>query len=124
MRKRRSIRAQSRGCFRALPVWRRDSGAFCPQAHTCPLPLPCTRAGVLSMDCRVRSTAADLHGKRGSQSAVWVLQDGSRPDETQLQRVYFADGEPVTLKFADRVGKILTAGLLEPTPRCRSSSIS
>jgi hypothetical protein len=51
------------------------------------------------MDCRVRSTAADLHGKRGSQSAVWVLQDGSRPDETQLQRVYFVDGEPVTLKF-------------------------
>jgi hypothetical protein len=72
------------------------------------------------MDCRVRSTAADLHGKRGSQSAVyrgdsWALIDflGFARRLTKLNynnACIFADGEPVTLEFADRVGEILTAG--------------
>jgi hypothetical protein len=46
----------------------------------------------------------------GRASISWVLQDILALTKLNYNACIFADGEPVTLKFADRVGEILTAG--------------
>jgi len=46
----------------------------------------------------------------GRSSISWVLQDVLALTKLNCNACIFADGEPVTLKFADRVGEILTAG--------------
>jgi len=46
----------------------------------------------------------------GLSSISWVLQDVLALTKLNNNACIFADGEPVPLKFADRVGEILTAG--------------
>jgi len=46
----------------------------------------------------------------GRAPISWVLQDVLALTKLNYNACIFADGEPVTLKFADRVGEILTAG--------------
>ncbi len=46
----------------------------------------------------------------GRSSISWVLQDVLALTKLNYNACIFGDGEPVTLKFADRVGEILTAG--------------
>jgi len=70
------------------------------------------------VDCRVRSTAADLHGKEvpsvlsrtHGRSSIPGFCKTSRLTKLNYNACIFADGEPGDLEFADRVGEILTAG--------------
>ena len=53
---------------------------------------------------------------RGKADIKTVLQDIMVLTKLNYNTCVFADGEPVTLKFADAVGEILTAGPLENIP--------
>lgn len=53
---------------------------------------------------------------RGEADLVTVLKDIMALTKLNYNACIFADGEPVTLKFADAVGEILTAGPLEKVP--------
>lgn len=53
---------------------------------------------------------------RGKADINVVLQDVMALTKLNYNTCVFADGEPVTLKFADAVGEILTAGPLEKIP--------
>jgi hypothetical protein len=46
----------------------------------------------------------------GKASLAWVFQDILALTKLNYNACIFADGQPVTLKIADRVGEILTAG--------------
>jgi hypothetical protein len=53
---------------------------------------------------------------RGKADIKTVLRDVMVLTKLNYNTCVFADGEPVTLKFADAVGEILTAGPLENIP--------
>ena len=53
---------------------------------------------------------------RGKADIKTVVTDILSLTKLNYNTCIFADGNPVTLKFADAVGEILTAGPIEPTP--------
>jgi hypothetical protein len=53
---------------------------------------------------------------RGDAELLTVLKDVMALTKLNYNACIFADGEPVTLKFADAVGEILTAGPLQKVP--------
>ncbi len=54
--------------------------------------------------------------RRGEVSMRTVLQDILALTKLNYNTCMLADGQPVTLKFADAVGEILTAGPLTEIP--------
>ncbi len=53
---------------------------------------------------------------RGDADLLTVLRDILTLTKLNYNACVFGDGEPVTLKFADAVGEILTAGPIEDVP--------
>ena len=53
---------------------------------------------------------------RGDSDIVVVLSDIMALTKLNYNTCIYADGSPVTLKFADAVGEILTVGPLETVP--------
>ena len=89
----------------------------------------------LSVDPRLYSTTEDLPGRevpnpltvevrQGTAGVAQVMNDVMSLTMLNFNGAQYCDGLPVTLRFADLVGEILTAGPITPTLRCPSNSIS
>jgi len=62
-----------------------------------------------------RPLMIDVH--RGDADITSVLGDIMALTKLNYNAAIFADGQPVTLRFADAVGEILTAGPNDATPK-------